>query len=305
VIVFATSDKGGTGRSVTSGNLVYRRALQGYDVCYLDFDFGSPTAGALFHIEDALHGVRGKGLHSYLQGSAGQPYALDIWAESESDTLRHQPPGAGRLVLYPGDRGGAEFSTSAELVERCARLLLDLDEQYELVLVDLSAGRSYAVEVALAATASAAMSGVLTRWLVFHRWTRQHIISAADLVFGERGILEVGAGYGHRRLDLQRTIRFVRTAVLDPDSPDLAGLRSTQVAWLQKTHRELAQLASKHDIGRTSVLGTVPHDPVLQWREQLISDNDVSLTQVANQATVDAFGELAERLFDDASWRGL
>ncbi|MFD1051900.1 hypothetical protein ACFQ1S_43240, partial [Kibdelosporangium lantanae] len=50
MLVFATSDKGGTGRSVTSCNLVYRKSLQGSDVCYVDFDFGSPTAGAVFQI---------------------------------------------------------------------------------------------------------------------------------------------------------------------------------------------------------------------------------------------------------------
>ena len=47
MFVFAASDKGGTGRSVTSSNLLYRSALQGNDVCYLDFDFGSPTAETL------------------------------------------------------------------------------------------------------------------------------------------------------------------------------------------------------------------------------------------------------------------
>ena len=48
MLVFATSDKGGTGRSVTSCNIAYRLSLQGNDVVYLDFDFGSPTAGAIF-----------------------------------------------------------------------------------------------------------------------------------------------------------------------------------------------------------------------------------------------------------------
>src|SRR5690349_2492009 len=274
MLVFAISDKGGTGRSVTSGNVAYRRALQGADVCYVDFDFGSPTAGALFHLENMLHGVRGKGMHSFLQGTVGQPYGVDVWAESESDALRLQPPGAGRLVLYPGDQGGAEFSFSDALVERCARLFVELDEQYE-------------------------------RWLVFHKWTRQHIISAADLVSGDRGILRVGEKFGHSRAELARSLRFVRTAVLAPDSPDLAGLRAAQVAWLQDAHSELQRLASKQGIGRTNMLGIVPHDPVLQWREQLISDDDVALTAVANQATVDAFNALALRLVDDDVWRGL
>jgi hypothetical protein len=93
--------------------------------------------------------------------------------------------------------------------------------------------------------------------------------------------------------------------VLAPDSPDLAGLRAAQVAWLQDAHSELQRLASKHGIGRTNVLGMVPHDPVLQWREQLISDDDVALTTIANQATVDAFDSLARRLVDDDVWRGL
>ena len=48
MIVFAISDKGGTGRSVTSANVAFRRALAGPNVAYLDVDFGSPTAGAVF-----------------------------------------------------------------------------------------------------------------------------------------------------------------------------------------------------------------------------------------------------------------
>jgi hypothetical protein len=244
-------------------------------------------------------------MHSFLQGTIGQPYRVDVWAESESETLRTQPPGAGRLVLYPGDRGGADFSIDKTLIERCANLFLELDEQYELCLIDISSGRSYAAEIALAATASPLLTGVVARWLVFHKWTRQHIISAADLVGGERGILRVGESYGHNREDLIRALRFVRTALLAPDSPDLAGLRAAQVAWLQDAHSELQRLASKLGIGRTNVLGIVPHEPVLQWREQLISDDDVALTTVANQATVDAFDTLAQRLVDDDVWRGL
>lgn len=52
-------------------------------------------------------------------------------------------------------------------------------------------------------------------------------------------------------------------------------------------------------------LGMVPLDPMLQWREQLISDDDVTLTRVANAATVEAFDSLARRLTDDSAWEGL
>jgi hypothetical protein len=305
MLFFATSDKGGTGRSVTSCNLAYRRALHGGDICYLDFDFGSPTAGAVLQINSVLQGTTDGGLHSYLRGRVAEPYQLDIWSESERSSLRARPPGAGRLVLFPGDIGGGEFSSDPDVVQRCTKLLLRLQEEFDLCLVDLSAGRSYATEIVLAATAEPELRQVTSRWLVFHRWTRQHITAASDLVFGERGIVEAGAASGHDRRSLTNSIRFIRTLVMDPNSPDLAGLRAPQVAWLRDCNDDLQRLASKCGIGRTLVLGSVPLDPVLQWHEQLITDNDVVERQIANQQTVDAFDALAGRLTDDAAWMGL
>jgi hypothetical protein len=305
MLLFATSDKGGTGRSVTSCNIAYRRALLGSNVSYLDFDFGSPTAAAMFQINEYQQGTKDGGLHAYLRGKVSEPHALDVWSESDRDSLRHQPPGAGRLVLYPGDRGGGEFASTPEIVRRCADLFLRLEEQYDLSLVDLSAGRSYALEAVLAATALPELRGVTSRWLVFHRWTRQHIIAAAALVHGDRGILETGKDRGHDHDELLRAIRFVRTAVVNPNSEELAGLRAAQVAWLRDCNADLRKLAGQHEIGRTSVLGSVPLDPVLQWREQLISDDDVALTQIAKRETVTSFEALAKRVVTDSAREGL
>jgi hypothetical protein len=53
------------------------------------------------------------------------------------------------------------------------------------------------------------------------------------------------------------------------------------------------------------MLGSVPLDPVLQWREQLITDSDIFDAQIANAETGGAFDLLAKRLTDDASWEGL
>jgi hypothetical protein len=305
MLVFATSDKGGTGRSVTSSNVAYRRALQGGNVCYLDFDFGSPTAGAIFQVNSVVHGTTEGGLHSYLLGKTPDPHRVDVWAESDRASLRSRPPGAGRLVLLPGDNGGGEFSATREAVGLCVDLFLRLEEEFELCLVDLSAGRSYATEIALEATAMPELRSAVSRWLVFHRWTRQHILAASSLVYGERGILDAGTARGHDREKLTRSVRFVRTAVVDPDGPELAGLRAAQVAWLRECNVELQELAGRGKVGRTSMLGVVPLDPVLQWREQLISDNDVLTRNVANQQTVDAFSTIAKRLSDDSAWEGL
>jgi hypothetical protein len=305
VLVFATSDKGGTGRSVTSSNVLYRRALQGNDVCYLDFDFGSPTSGAIFNVGAASRGVATGGLHSYLQGRVSEPARVDIWAESDRESVRARPLDAGQLTLLPGDLGGGEFASSREVVQRCAQLFIRLEEEYEISLVDLSAGRSYAVEMVLAATAQPELASVVARWLVFHRWTRQHIIAAAGLVFGERGILDAGRSRGHDRDALANSVRFVRTAVMTPDSPELAAMRAPQVAWLRDCNRDLQELSNRTGLGRTTMLGQIPLDPVLQWREQLISDDDVLTSQVANRGTVEAFERLARSIVDDTAWEGL
>jgi hypothetical protein len=184
-------------------------------------------------------------------------------------------------------------------------LLVELEEQFELCLVDLSAGRSYATDIVLEATRRPQLRGKTARWLVYHRWTRQHIIAANGLVFGDRGIIENGVARGHDRESLRNAIRFVRTAFVDPDSLSLSGLRPAQIAWLRDTNRELQELAGRNRLGRTSTLGTIPLDPVLQWREQLVLDDDVWARQVANEGTVEAFDSLAKRLVDEVIWEGL
>jgi hypothetical protein len=306
VIIFATSDKGGTGRSVTSSNILYRMALQGLDACYVDFDFGSPTSGAIFAIDPLTRGTEsGNGLHAYFSGDAAEPESWNVWASSDRSILRRRPAGAGRMVLIPGDQGGAEFTVDRAMTDRCAQLFLRLEEEYAVSIVDLSAGRSYALRMALAVTAGPLAVARVSRWLVFHRWTRQHVTAANGLVYGDKGILDTGVKLGHGREELLDSIRFIRTAVIDPNAPDLSGLRPTQVSWLSERNDELQRLAARLNLGRGMRLGSVPLDPMLQWHEQLLTDTDQYIREVANAQTVQAFEDLALRLRDDAAWERL
>ncbi|WP_433241546.1 SCO2523 family variant P-loop protein [Actinomadura nitritigenes] len=302
MLVIATSDKGGTGRSVTGGNIAYRRSLLGSDVCYLDFDFGSPTAGAVFGVERAARGIECGGLHSFLQGRIAEPDRIDVWRDSDQEGMGARPPGAGRLVLLPGDRGGGEFALTRDALERCTKLLIRLQEEFDLCLIDLSAGRSHAAEMVLTATAQPELRPLETRWLVFHRWTRQNILAAAGLVYGDRGLIRGGVERGHREDELAGSIRFVRTAMLDFESAEPAGLRPAQAAWLREHHRALEELARRNRLDRTTVLAAVPFEPALQMREQLISDQDVRAGRIANAETPEAFDRLARKLTDPAAW---
>ncbi|MFD9002197.1 SCO2523 family variant P-loop protein [Streptomyces sp. NPDC059582] len=302
MLVFAASDKGGTGRSVTSANLAYRRALDGDDVCYLDFDFGSPTAPAVFDLPDVLKEAEGRGLHSYLKGETGEPLRVDVWARTEHYVLRDKPDRSGRLVLLPGDRSGGEFVTDTENLHRCVDLILRLKREFNVIVVDLSAGRSYAMDLALAATAGEELRRIKARWLIYHRWTRQHVMAAAELVGGKQGIVSAGEELGHDRQALLGAIRFVRAAVPDLESPLWSQLPPAQSAWMRQYNKQLETIAADLGIGRSRVLGSVPLEPVLQLREQLITDQDVLDSRIANIETWQAMGVLAERLADDKYW---
>jgi hypothetical protein len=176
--------------------------------------------------------------------------------------------------------------------------LLQLDEEFALTLVDLSAGRTYAIEIALRATAELALSA---RWLIFHRWTHQHIRATHGLVFGSRGILKSGAGWRHGP-ELEESIRFVRAAMPDPRM-DYRGRIGPQLStWLQERDRELTELANRNHMGRSRRLGTVPFDPLLQWSEQIITQRHVD-NALASQDTLTAFEGLARSLTDEGRWR--
>jgi hypothetical protein len=302
VLLFAASDKGGTGRSVTSANVAYRRALAGDDVCYVDFDFGSPTAAAVFDVPNALRGIDQGGLHSYLQGKTAEPVRIDVWAETEHEVLQHRPTGSGGLVLLPGDRSGGEFAVGKEALARCVDLFVRLNSEFDLVVIDLSAGRSYATDMVLEATSRPELRKVDARWLVYHRWTRQHVIAAAGLVFGARGIVAGGVARGHDEDRLRGSIRFVRAAVPDPESPLWSLVPPAQSAWMRKCDQDLDKLAADLEVGFSRMLGSIPLEPVLQWREQLITDEDVLASRIANMETRQALEELAGRLTDDEAW---
>jgi hypothetical protein len=321
VIVFATSDKGGTGRSVTSCNIAYQASLRGADVAYVDFDFGSPTAGAVLGVEQWERGTpSGRGMHSFLRGKTVAPDSWDLWVPRAGVSL-YKPRDAspGRLVLFPGDAGGDEFAADKVIIKRCGEFFQELESEFALSIVDLSAGRSYAIRMALEATGR--QSRIPSRWLVFHRWTRQHVVAAHGLVYGEHGLLDIAVKVGHDREELLDRLRFIRTAVIQAEAWDRAQpaapsseplslrsaarrgaeLRSPQEIWFHERRANLNRLAGELRVGRTMLLGEVPLDPVLQWHEQLLTDRETS-ARVANHATVDAFVALAERVLDPLPW---
>jgi hypothetical protein len=119
-------------------------------------------------------------------------------------------------------------------------------------------------------------------------------------------VLQTGIAHGHDRQALTNAIKFVRTAVVSPDSEELAGgLRPEQLVWLSEMDQALHGLAARLKIGNMRHFGTVPLDPVLQWREQLITNADVRTRSIANIETLEAFEQIATKIHDRDAWEPL
>ena len=307
MIVIATSDKGGTGRSVTGSNVVYRRALQGSDVCYVDFDFGSPTAGAIFGISALTRGTTtGKGTHSYLLGRSSAEELWDVWQHSDRQSLRQRPPGTGRLALVPGDASGGEFSFDDAVVDRCIDLFLRLHSEFEVVLVDLSAGRSYAAEIVIAATSSPELINVTTRWLVFHRWTRQHILAAHGLVFGERGLLDIGEAHGRDREQVHRRhpLRPHRDRGSQRAGPRWAAAAATRLAPRGQPGTAADGRRARRGPVRHARRGAAGSRPAMA-RAADHRQRRLGHATSRTRPPIEAFDSIAKKITDESAWEQL
>ena len=113
-------DQGGKGRLVKTCNIAYLLALEGKGGAYVYLGSGSQTAGAIFEIARFERGVDNGGLHSYVaSGDVGEPHHVDVRANSDRAGLSTLQPKAGRPVLFPGDRGGAEYPDNTDMVHPC------------------------------------------------------------------------------------------------------------------------------------------------------------------------------------------
>jgi len=304
MLVFASSAKGGTWRSVTSCNLAYRLSLLGHDVAYLDFDFGAPTAGAIFEIPSLEHGTPAGGLHSYILGKVAAPMRADVRTVTERGDMKARPPGSGKLTLFPGDAGGAEFALTTSHIKKAITLFKEVESEFDVCIVDLSAGRSSALDMSVHAVSPNArpQGSDPVRWLLFHRWTTQHVIAASGLLFGENGIVSCAINAGFDERDLIKSVRTVRTAV--PDYTAFGHKAAPeQEAWLRESDDILKGLAKSRRLGQDVLAGGVPMEPMLLWREQVIMDVDVK-RNLATRATADAFDKLAYKVINDDAWEG-
>jgi len=134
-VVCVASGKGGAGKSMLATNLAVLRAKLGERVCLIDFDAGLANAHLMLGLSPR-HDIG-----DLIAGRVGPEEALVEGPEG----LHLLSGGVGRTALAN--------PTRREL-DRLYRVLLPIEQRYDLIVVDHGAGLGYATVTHLAATST-------------------------------------------------------------------------------------------------------------------------------------------------------
>lgn len=255
------SHKGGTGRSVTSANIAYRLASYGLKTCCVDLDLQSPTLGAVLELDDLEQGAD-YGTHDFLcnnplEASKAPDYVKSVWKKSKNGSKLEKYAGARHrnFDILPGKRGHVTIAAGRDLTDHLTSLLSSLRESYEIVLVDMSSGLSDETNAMLK------MKGAtIDAWLVYYRWTRQHLYGAERLSL----ILK----------DCKQTVLLVRTAYQQLSDNDLEQFDRERQKFFRRRNNDLEILRTKLFASKYAHIADIPFDQVLLWDEKVFPIKD-------------------------------
>lgn len=278
----AVSHKGGTGRSVGIANTSFHLAMQGKNVCIVDLDLASSTLGAVFQLQGMETGVRGiSGTHDLLRqplaGDVIMNSLLDLWDSDLLSTARN--PNVGRFRLLPGNRMQGDLEMLIDdLVDPLRHLLESLCSGFDIVIADVRSGISTVFQ-ALCNIGSPYLAG----WLVFHRWTPQHLAGAAEFV--------------QNLTTFEQPTYTIRTAYITPDyerNDEQARYFRHQDSLLESSEKEFVSHANTRARVQCRRLTSIPLTPILQWEERILTRDFAH--RVGAMGAFDAFAELATEL---------
>jgi len=163
---------------------------------------------------------------------------------------------------------------------RLAQLLTGLLEalrpKYQVIFADVRSGTSDVVKALVSIGGGPAK---LHAWLVYYRWTIQHVSSATSLC---------------RQLEAQgQDVHAIRTAYTDVS--DLGEVP----AWYRDRNRELLQRSREEHLDGYQLTDgagldiSIPLERALQWREMVVTDRMVG-EGIAREETTQSYRAIAE-----------
>lgn len=286
-VIAGISHKGGTGRSVTLANLAFHLHYQSHNVCIVDLDLASPTMGSVLEIPGLERGQSSAGrpgspksVHDVLL-SRDDPTAaiVDIRNKSSSIIGKHNP--SKQFSLLPGLAEEGDWPHDASMLEAGLRSLIERlrGSDYHYILLDVRSGVSKTLDAL-----NRECSGLIDQVLVHFRWTPQQLRGVESLLRSD--CLE---NFGAEK------IKFIRTAFANPGD-EAQEIREFASDLDRKLRREFGSIdfnGQSLDPNKNPVLGTVPVDPQLRWKEcVLVEEEGVS------SKTYRRFQEIAKNIVD-------
>lgn len=286
-LVYAcTSHKGGTGRSVATANIAYRLSLENeLSVCVVDLDVDSPTFASVLNLPQFSTGAE-IGIRSFLAEDDDDRIPVDTFVNGdgilrnvgklaqESLYTPDEFQSAGEFALVPGSKS-RDIEIPKLFGQRLKQLIERLSSSFDVILIDVAAGESDAL-LSIGESKDKA-GGQLDGWLLFCRWTPQHIAAAGDL--RDRML----------KMTPDVPVKVIRTAVpVIPKHP-----------WFDEQHKRLKDQFSRVFKDSDTDL-SIPFEPVFQWREGVLTERSRYEHGEQVTDTIDAFSEIASFLVESS-----
>ncbi|MBX9745501.1 MAG: hypothetical protein K2X34_01270, partial [Hyphomonadaceae bacterium] len=210
---------------------------------------------------------------------------IDIWT-GEPFKNAALSAAKGKLQLLPGKRLGGDGYKAEQMADVIRNVIeqVVLSGPADIVICDLRSGISEPFQAF--SLPEFGLQDIVAAYVFHFRWTPQQLNGLSDMLSPQ-----IREG-----LPLEK-VRFIKTAVQTVDAFEE---RPDFVNWLNRGGGELetqfaAILAAVGASESDAVLGEVPMDPLLQWRETIITDALVD-KGVALPQTVRAFESISERI---------
>lgn len=259
------SYKGGSGRTVASGNVAAALAKLGKRVMVVDMDFEAPGLHTLFDIENTEKHQNLRGIQDYLRSEVSREEArneiiIDMGSKEEvGDKALPIPKGGKLLYLKASPRTQALFTSDQNVYHiRMEDLIKHVgqEENLDYIILDAASGIREAFTLSL---------HVSETIFLFFRWTRQHFEGTKKVI----SLLDMMEELGESEVP---DLRLVASAV--PRSEDLQNLDSKVLADSLKNAIKSCREELKSEFNRKGELfGEVPEIIELKWRESIITFN--------------------------------
>lgn len=257
-VIMFYSYKGGSGRTVASGNVAAALAKLGRRTAVIDLDFEAPGLHHVFGVEGTQQFEASLGIQHYLRGEIDlgkleKEVAIDMF---EGPFRRFKIPDGSCLLYFMASPKVTQVNSHDPHVEVRMKSLLDSLEKnhnIEFVIIDAASGIRDAYSIA---------ADVSDEMLIFFRWSRQHV----------EGTLRMAGYLKLLKQKYGKDMPFKLVACASPSERELnditdEALREALMGIRTETKIRIERVLADCEVEPAEIFGELPEMVELKWRE--------------------------------------